>query len=68
MQIIANTEMSLDQLIAAGRVYMIDTAFLQPVLDPAPNSFVEFPTVVFFVDGPDPETGAEEQFMPLAIK
>ncbi|PSC76054.1 arachidonate 15-lipoxygenase B-like isoform B [Micractinium conductrix] len=49
--IIAGTGLTLEQLLAAGRVFSVDFAPLAPVLLPAPGAHLEIPTALFFLDG-----------------
>lgn len=74
---------SLTQLVAEGRLFVVDFTPLhrEGLLVPAPNAFVEVPTAVFFLTGGSgsgsstnsnlrgsSSTSSETQLMPLAIK
>lgn len=56
---------SLADLVAQGRVYMVDfyPLYREGVLEASPESFLEAPTAVFFLDGPlkkSSTSGAED--------
>ena len=75
--------MSLTQLVAEGRLFVVDFTPLhrEGLLVPAPNAFVEVPTAVFFLTGGSGSSTSsnlrgsstssssnEARLMPLAIK
>lgn len=66
-EILAGTGLSLDELIAAKRLFVQDYAPFAPRLTPSPGHVLEAPTALFFLDGAD-EKDPKAQLMPLAIK
>lgn len=64
-EIIAGTGLSLDELIAAKRLFVQDYTPFASTLKPSPGNVAEAPTALFFLDGAD---DADAALMPLAIK
>jgi hypothetical protein len=66
----------LSSLVAQGRVFIIDyyPLYQAGVLEASPNSFLEAPTAIFFLDGPNKNSKwnnlkkKDMVLMPLAIK
>ena len=64
-EIIAGTGLSLDELIAAKRLFVQDYTPFASMLKPSPGNVAEAPTALFFLDGAG---DADAALMPLAIK